>query len=67
MLRFFHQLCASFPLIRITSMLLSISDLSILSMSVSVAVMLLRSIGTAGKGPSFSYDPSGDKAIIGTQ
>jgi hypothetical protein len=35
---------------RITSMLLSLSDLSILSMSVSVAVMLLRSIESAGKG-----------------
>lgn len=67
MLRLCNQICASFPLIRITSMLLSISDLSILSMSVSVAVMLLRSIETAGKGPSFTYDPSGGTIFDRTQ
>jgi hypothetical protein len=59
MLRFCHQLCASFPLMQITSMLLSLSDVSILSMSVSVAMMLLRSIETVGRGRSLACDPSG--------
>jgi hypothetical protein len=59
MLRFCHQLCASFPLMQITSMLLSLSDVSILSMSVSVAMMLLRSIESAGRGQSLACEPSG--------
>jgi hypothetical protein len=40
---------------RITSMLLSMSDVSILSMSVSVAMMLLRSIESAGEGQSLAW------------
>lgn len=40
-------------------MLLSITDVSILSMGVTVAIMLLRSIEFVGRGRSFTCEPSG--------
>jgi len=55
MLSFCKQICASFPVMRLTLMLLSITDLSILSMSVTVAMMLLRSTGSIGRGQSSAW------------